>query len=705
MSSFSVEAVISMRDHITTPVKGVVNSLRDLGRRASDTSKEIDNLGESAEDAAGGIEEAGDEAQEAQGKFGKLRSMVGLMTGQFSVASAAAVGLGAAVVAGAAAGTTAIAGMLKETAKVEYAISKLQAQTGMSKAQMADIQDIVSTVYRGGFGEDYEQVAESVALLRQQLKGLSKDRQTVITQGLMTQKELFDFDPKEVTRTIKGMTANFKGLKAEEALDLITFGKQKGGDYYDDLLDTLNEYSVQFASLGLNAEQMMGILLKGSEAGAWNMDKVGDSVKEFNLRAQDGSKTTIEGFELIGMNADDMAKKIAGGGKGAEQAFFATISALAAMKDPVKQNTAGVALFGTQWEDMRKKVISAMIEGRDGLEEWRGSTKKASDELQDNLIKKITQLKREFIGAFTDGSEPLNESLTKLVDNIKTKMPSIKKAIAEVFEPFKNEKLSFGDQFEQAIGIATKKFDAYMKGEGGDELRKVAVTTAKIGTEIGIETGKAVLSGAISAIKEDPIASVLAGVLLGLAFPGGPVIKAAVAAGTAIVLALSGEIEKGLEESKKRQEAILKDQYEQWQRIDKLKDETPNDQPMYKNPTTIKPREVSAWESFKNTTNQKIKSVLPNFPGFKTGLGRVPYDDMVVRVHKDEAILTAGEADEYRKDRATYLSNTTNHVSNSATTTTKHTPVHVHYHASSGSTDSEFQRFFRQFKSAMSNMG
>lgn len=38
-------------------------------------------------------------------------------------------------------------------------------------------------------------------------------------------------------------------------------------------------------------------------------------------------------------------------------------------------------------------------------------------------------------------------------------------------------------------------------------------------------------------------------------------------------------------------------------------------------------------------------------PGFSTGLDRVPYDDYVVRTHKDEAILTAQEAQEWRAQK------------------------------------------------------
>ena len=38
-------------------------------------------------------------------------------------------------------------------------------------------------------------------------------------------------------------------------------------------------------------------------------------MKEFSIRAIDGSKTTIDGFTKLGMNVDEMAKKFAKGGE------------------------------------------------------------------------------------------------------------------------------------------------------------------------------------------------------------------------------------------------------------------------------------------------------------------------------------------------------------------------------------------------------
>ena len=53
-------------------------------------------------------------------------------------------------------------------------------------------------------------------------------------------------------------------------------------------------------ALGLSADEFLTSLVNGAEAGVFSIDKVGDAVKEFNIRAKDGSDSTIEAFSSPG---------------------------------------------------------------------------------------------------------------------------------------------------------------------------------------------------------------------------------------------------------------------------------------------------------------------------------------------------------------------------------------------------------------------
>ena len=59
---------------------------------------------------------------------------------------------------------------------------------------------------------------------------------------------------------------------------------------------------------------MFAIFQAGADSGAFNLDKIGDAVKELAIRVVDGSDSTKEGFQLLGLDADAMATKFAAGG-------------------------------------------------------------------------------------------------------------------------------------------------------------------------------------------------------------------------------------------------------------------------------------------------------------------------------------------------------------------------------------------------------
>lgn len=242
--------------------------------------------------------------------------------------------------------------------QAQQSISKLQAMTGASSAEMQGLSESLANVYASGAGNDWGDVAQAMGVAKQVTGQMGSELENV-SKGALLVRDSFDIDVNESVRAADSLMKQF-GITGEEAYTLIAQGAQNGANKNGDLADTLNEYSTQFAQLGFSAEQFTGVLITGAQSGAFSIDKVGDAIKEFNIRVKDGSKTTEEGFAAIGLNADEMAQKFAAGGETAQQAFKETISALAEMQDPVEQNIAGVNLFGTQWEDLGAKGVLAL---------------------------------------------------------------------------------------------------------------------------------------------------------------------------------------------------------------------------------------------------------------------------------------------------------------------------------------------------------
>ena len=262
----------------------------------------------------------------------------------------------------------------------DEALSKIQGQLGTTAEETDKLKKVALDVYQNGYGESLESVSEGLVLLQQNLKSTQhmtdETKESLLTNTLGMQN-LFDVDPKELTNALSVMQNSGFDDDIEHAMDVLTFGFQNGANYSDELLDTMKEYAPQFVKLGISSEEAMNMIIEGANNGAWNVDKIGDSVKEFAIRAVDGSKTTVEGFEAIGLNADEMATKFGAGGETANTAFKQVLIGLAAIKDPVKQNAAGVNLMGTMWEDMGKGAVLSLGNAKDSIQDINGTTDRA----------------------------------------------------------------------------------------------------------------------------------------------------------------------------------------------------------------------------------------------------------------------------------------------------------------------------------------
>lgn len=421
MAKRVISAVLTLKDKdFSSGVKKASKNMTDFDRRVQRTKNQVNEFGAKS--------------------VAQLKN-VGLAAG--ALGAAALTGFGVALTS-----------TVKE---MDTAFSMLEARTGATGEELKELEGVAKEVFKAGFGESISTVANDVAMLNSMFSDLSDEQLTEVAKGASTISELWGADMKEVGRAVQGMVNNFDGLSETQALDLMTTAFQKTGDYSNDLLDTFNEYSVHFANLGLSAEEFTGILINGAQAGAFNMDKVGDAVKEFGIRAIDGSKGTVEGFAAIGLSADEMAKKIGEGGESAQQAFMATIAGLAAMEDPIKRNEAGVALFGTMWEDLRDDVILSMSDGASAVEGFEGATSRAAEAMQNNFSAKLDKVWRNMKIGMADAFEGAGGA--ELLDTLAKKAEEFIPVIEDMVEGAINFAKSVKDNWpvikEVLVGVGT----------------------------------------------------------------------------------------------------------------------------------------------------------------------------------------------------------------------------------------------------------
>ena len=342
---------------------------------------------------------------------------------------------------------TAITGVSASAVKfgTEYqkASNQLQASTGATAEEMKMLEGVMKNVYANNFGEDMNDVANAVSVVRKELGKLDETSLQNVTEYAFSLRDTFDYDISESIRSAKALMNNF-GVTGEEAFNLITQGAQNGLDYSGEMLDTISEYSVQFAKLGFSAEDMFNILQKGTETGAFNLDKVGDAIKEFSIRAIDGSNTTIDGFTRLGLNANEMAKKFAAGGDTAREAFGEVVTKIGEMDNQVEQSIVGVDLFGTMWEDLGPEVVTQLANMTDGYDKTINSAEKLSKIKYDDLGSAIQGIGRQ---VQTNLLLPISNKLLPIFNDLANKLS----------EAFSSGKLQGAiDKISGAIGTLVK---------------------------------------------------------------------------------------------------------------------------------------------------------------------------------------------------------------------------------------------------------
>jgi predicted lactoylglutathione lyase len=422
-------------------IEELERALREMSRRG-----DLDDVRRDADRADDSLRDLRDSA----GGFGDTLRQVGEYTGAF------------ALIQGAAGGMQNIVGTIADQSD---AMAQLQAATGVTAEEMLAMKDSAESLYNDRLGEDFNDLGAALATVRQVTQATGAELEST-TKNAIVFRDVFGEDITQSIKASDTMMKNF-GVTSEQAYNLLAQGAQNGLNKSDELIDTANEYSVYFKTLGYDAEEMFDQFAAGLDAGAFNLDKVGDAVKEFGIRVKDGSESTqtamamlfapddIEEFtqkltkgstksaeymELLKHVSKDTAAELvknlkAGGTKSAKayealqgimgqgidildgiadgsvkgkDAMQQVIDKLGEIEDPIQKSTIGVALFGTQFEDMEAGVIAALGTAREQFDMTKATMEEVAKVKYDTLSKDFQAVGRQLM---TELVIPIGEDL------------------------------------------------------------------------------------------------------------------------------------------------------------------------------------------------------------------------------------------------------------------------------------------------------
>ncbi len=371
---------------------------------------------------------AQDDARSSAGKLAKAQGEIGKgveksLDGAESKmkgfgAKGAAIMLGAGVAIGAALS----AGVLKSM-DVGKANDKLAAQLGLNAGESEAAGRVAGSLYANAYGGSLEEVNGAVGAVMSSIEGMrtaSEADVEAMTAKVLDLSAAFEIDAGRAAQVAGQMITSGLAEDGVEAADLLTAALQRvPAAVREDVLDAVDEYGPFMANLGISGEKGMGMLVAAAEDGMYGIDKTGDALKEFGIRATDMSEATGTAYGQIGLDQGDMTAKLLAGGDSAAGAFDDIVAGVQGIKDPVEQSQAALALFGTPLEDLSVTEIPKFLESLSstagGLGDVAGAADNMGTTLNDNAATKIETFKRTvetaIVGFFADKVLPIFEEV------------------------------------------------------------------------------------------------------------------------------------------------------------------------------------------------------------------------------------------------------------------------------------------------------
>lgn len=345
---------------------------------------------------------------------------------------------------------------------------RIQASLGNTPAEAKRYGEAAGQLYAHGITESVEDAAAAVSgVMRSGILPPDATNAQIedITGKVSNLSDVFELDLGQTANAVGQMLKTGLAKDGNEALDLLTAGMQKMGPRADDMADTINEYSTKFRDLGLSGAEAMGLMAQGMAAGARDTDTMADALKEFQIRATDGSKTSADAYKAIGLNAEEMTRKIAGGGAGAREGLQQVLDGIKAIKDPAEQNAVAVGLFGTKAEDLGRALFAMDPKTAvKALGDTAGAANNMGDALHNNASAKIEQFKRT-----------LEVGVSNFIgNNVLPPLISLASTVGSVLGP----------ALSTARDVVGGFFGAFATGAGGQSIAGLGQTLLGLGTTI-----------------------------------------------------------------------------------------------------------------------------------------------------------------------------------------------------------------------------
>lgn len=396
-------------------VKVTEEQYRDLQREIVLTDNKLEKLTDEMKEF-GSVSQAqlkavGDNLKETGNKISEVGSN---LTGASAVAGAGLVASG------------------KLAADNEAAINRYLTATGTAVTETENFKSIMDDMYSNNYGESYQELAEKLALVKQNFKDISDTDLQSITENAYLLEDAFGMDFLESVRGINGLMTNM-GLTSTEAFNLMVTGAQNGLNKSNELGDNIAEYSQLWGQAGFSAEEMFAILQNGLDSGAYNLDKVNDFVKEFSISLSDGR--IEDNLGSFSTKSQDLFKAWQNGEASSKDVFYSIVSDLENMENKQEALTIASNVWSALGEDNAMSVITSLNDVNKTYLDTAGAVDQANETMYGGSSAKVQTAMRDIQTAFKNIGElllPIIASISIKLSEMATKFSELSPTVQKV---------------------------------------------------------------------------------------------------------------------------------------------------------------------------------------------------------------------------------------------------------------------------------
>lgn len=444
-----------------------------------------DDMSNGLKKVAGNIKKITSQLENAQSKFDGLGQNIESITKPVSNLNSAIAGIGVGATIGA---------TLKN---YDQSLVNLQNQFGLSKNEAEKFRSEMQTLASQGY--DLNASLQSLGQIKRVFPNLTGGELNNAVKDIQILSQTFGVESHEITNATQQMVQHF-GIEVEKAMDIIGMGFQHGLDYGGEWLDTMREYSVQFADLGLTAEETFTILKNGFDEGVFSIDKLADGIKEFNIRISEIDEDSGEALNALGFDIAQVQKAMDSGGATAKAMSMQIVNAISKIEREEARNAVALTLFGTMYEDVQDVMLNSFRSILDGVEEVTDITGEMQKVYEESFGARMQGLIARFV--------PTLERIGLALMPILEKVADLAEKFADWLDSIPQEQL----EFFVSLGVTVMGITGAFTVLAG-VINSVSTVLGAINGVIGLVTSSTGLLSGVITLLSNPIFLVIGGII------------------------------------------------------------------------------------------------------------------------------------------------------------------------------------------------